>query len=280
MIVQHASAFGGDGAKKRAGARGWSNWVSTYFVFVALLACAFPAAATEAVDLEIVIATDVSQSIDEREAALQRQGFAAALRSREVIRAIESGALGKIAVAYIDWSSEPWNRVIVDWQVIHDGASAHAFADALLARPRTHGQGTSIGGAMRLAAHMIESNTFDGMRRVIDISGDGPNNRGALAFAREDTLARGITINGLPIITDDYGTGDWGGFYGQLDRYYETYVIGGPGAFSLPARGFEEFATAIRRKLILEISGEMPANSVAATQNPAAPEPVGRASTL
>jgi hypothetical protein len=109
-----------------------------------------------------------------------------------------------------------------------------------------------------MAADMIESNAFDGMRRVIDISGDGPNNRGPLEMARLDTLARGITINGLPIITDDYGTGNWGAYYGQLDKYYEAYVIGGPGAFSLPARGFEDFADAIRRKLILEISGETP----------------------
>ncbi len=274
MVVPHGSAFAGKPARKRATERSWRNRVSGFLVpvvLVALLASAFPLAATEAVDLEIVIATDVSQSIDEREAALQRQGFALALRSPEVIRAIEGGALGKIAVAYIDWSSEPWNRVIVDWQVIQDAASANAFVEALLARPRTRGQGTSIGGAMRMAAQMIESNGFDGLRRVIDISGDGPNNRGSLAFAREDTLARGITVNGLPIITDDYGTGDWGGFYGQLDRYYETYVIGGPGAFSLPARGFEEFATMIRRKLILEISGETPANRLAAAEKSAVP---------
>lgn len=221
------------------------------------------AQASEPVDLEIVIATDVSQSIDDREAALQRQGFASALRSPEVIGAIQSGAMGKIAVAYIDWSSDPWNRVIVDWRVIEDRASAESFASALLAAPRTYGQGTAIGVAMRLATRMIESNDFDGLRRVIDISGDGPNNRGSLAAAREITLSRGITINGLPIVTDDYGTGDWGGFYGQLDRYYETYVIGGPGAFSLPARGFEEFAAAIRRKLILEISGEQPTSQFA-----------------
>ena len=224
-----------------------------------LLIGAPSARATEAVDLEIVIATDVSSSIDEREAALQRHGFAAALRSPEVVRAIRYGAIGKIAIAYIDWSSEPFNRVIVDWRIIADEASAEAFAQALLDSPRTYGQGTSIGGALRMAAAMIDSNAFDGTRRVIDVSGDGPNNRGSLAFAREQTLSKGITINGLPIVTDGYGTGDWGGFYGQLDRYYETYVIGGPGAFSLPARGFEEFATAIRRKLILEISGDMPA---------------------
>lgn len=263
MFDQQRSAFAANRTAHDGTAQSWPLRFPALSVLLVLLASSFTAVATEPVDLEIVIATDVSQSIDEREAALQRQGFAAALRSRDVIRAIESGALGRIAVAYIDWSSEPWNRVIVDWQVIHDAASANAFADTLLAIPRTRGQGTSIGGAMRMAAHMIESNGFDGMRRVIDISGDGPNNRGSLAFAREDTLARGITVNGLPIITDDYGTGDWGGFYGQLDRYYETYVIGGPGAFSLPAQGFEEFATAIRRKLILEISGETPASRVA-----------------
>ena len=238
--------------------------ISTFLIAaLVLLGQPFAANAVESVDLEIVIATDVSQSIDEREAALQRQGFASALRSPDVIAAIQSGATGKIAVAYIDWSSEPFNRLIVDWRIIEDQASADAFAATLLAAPRTYGQGTAIGGALRMATLMIESNDFDGMRRVIDVSGDGPNNRGSLASAREATLARGITINGLPIVTADYGTGDWGGFYGQLDLYYESYVIGGPGAFSLPARGFEEFAAAIRRKLILEISGDMPEHSVA-----------------
>jgi hypothetical protein len=219
--------------------------------------------AAENVDLEIVIAADVSSSIDEHEAALQRQGFAAARRSPDVIGAIRSGAYGKIAVAYVDWSSEPWNRLIVDWTVIENQASADAFAEALLAAPRTYGQGTAIGGAMRMAARMIEGNGFEGTRRVIDISGDGPNNRGSLAAAREDTVKRGITINGLPIITGDYGTGDWGGYYRQLDKYYESYVIGGTGAFSLPAHGFADFATAIKRKLILEISGATPASRVA-----------------
>lgn len=230
---------------------------------LAVLVLPFAATATETVDLEIVIATDVSSSIDEREAALQRQGFAAVLRSPDVIRAIRSGATGKIAVAYIDWSSEPFNRLIVDWRIIEDQASADAFAATLLAAPRTYGQGTAIGGALRMATRMIESNDFEGTRRVIDVSGDGPNNHGSLASAREATLARGITINGLPIVTADYGTGDWGGYYGQLDLYYESYVIGGPGAFSLPAHGFEDFAAAIRRKLILEISGETPASSLA-----------------
>jgi hypothetical protein len=269
MIIQFRSAFAEQRAEMRGPSRSWLPALSALLVLVALMAGDFPVAATEPVDLEIVIATDVSQSIDAREAALQRQGFAAALRDGEVIRAIEAGAQGKIAVAYMDWSSEPWNRVIIDWQVIHDAASANAFADALLAQPRTRGQGTAIGAAMRMAARMIETNAFVGLRRVIDISGDGPNNRGALATARDDVVARGITINGLPIVTDDYGMGDWGGFYGQLDRYYETYVIGGPGAFSMPARGFEEFATMIRRKLILEISGEMPASRLAANQTPA-----------
>ena len=233
-------------------------------ITLAALILSHAALASEPVDLEIVIAADVSSSIDEREAALQRQGFANALRSPEVVRAIQSGAEGKIAIAYIDWSSEPWNRLIVDWRVIDGPASAEAFAAALLAAPRTSGIGTCLGGALRWAAGMIESNAYDGTRRVIDISGDGPNNRGALEAAREATLARGIVINGLPIITDDYGTGNWGGYFGQLDKYYEAYVIGGPGSFSLPSRGFDDFANAIRRKLILEISGQLPPEQFAA----------------
>lgn len=220
-----------------------------------LLAPPFAATATETVDLEIVIAADVSSSIDEREAALQRQGFAAALRSPEVIRAIQSGATGKIAVAYIDWSSEPWNRLIVDWRIIEDQASADAFAAALLAAPRSYGQGTAIGGALRMATQMIESNDLDGLRRVIDISGDGPNNRGSLASAREATLARGITVNGLPILTD----------YPGLDAFFERNVIGGPGAFMVPATGFHDFADAVLHKLIREVAGTPPRRDLAET---------------
>jgi hypothetical protein len=208
----------------------------------------------EPVDLELVIATDVSRSVNTEEALLQREGVAQAFRSAEIIEAIERGALGKIAVAYVDWSTEYINRVVVNWQVIHDGATAAGFADALMEAPPTWGQRTSISSVMILATALIESNEHDGTRRVIDISGDGPNNFGrSLAPVREETLAKGIVINGLPVIVS--GAEFAGrGFFPDVDEYYQRCVMGGFGAFIVVAKGFEDFAAAMRRKLVLEIS--------------------------
>jgi Protein of unknown function (DUF1194) len=225
------------------------------FAMASVSAPAPAAAPLQSVDLELVLATDNSQSIDESEARLQRDGIAAAFRSPDVIRAIQSGSLGRIAVAYLDWSSGPYTRISVNWRLIHDGASAQAFSAALLAAPPAYGSGTAIGDAIDLAARMIETNAFDGAKRTIDVSGDGPYNRGRpVSMARDEVAAKGITINGLPIITGDYGNGDWGIYYGKIDEYYANCVIGGPGSFALPVHGFQDFATAIRRKLVLEIS--------------------------
>jgi hypothetical protein len=225
---------------------------------IALAVWSAPAFA-EAVDLELVLATDNSQSIDRAEAALQRQGVAAAFRSPEVVRAIQSGSLGRIGVAYLDWSSAPYTRIAVSWRVIKDKASADAFVDALLKAPPGSGRGTAIGEALALAAQMIETNDLEGTRRAIDVSGDGPNNTGRpVAQVRDEIVARGFVINGLPIVTDEYGTGEWGAYYGELDKYYMNCVIGGRAAFALPAKGFQEFAVAIRRKLVLEISEALP----------------------
>ena len=253
--------------------------------FAAAAAIVRAAPATpQAVDLELVLATDNSQSIDPSEARLQRQGVAAAFRHPEVIRAIQSGSLGRIAVAYLDWSSAPYTRVTLDWRIIRDKASADAFADALLKAPPPFGQGTAIGEALEFAAQLIELNNIQGTERTIDVSGDGPNNRGRPVYiARDDVVAKGIAINGLPVIsTGDYGQGEWGIYYGDLENYYRNCVIGGPASFVLPARGFEEFAAAIRHKLVLEISDARPAPQaivkVAAStrapvpQRPAAPQ--------
>ena len=225
----------------------------------ALAASVFAAAAAaESVDLELVISTDVSRSIDPEEAELQRRGVAGAFRNPEVIRAITSGFLGRIGVAYVDYSSGAFNRIVIDWTVVHDRASAEAFAARLLAAPLTFGRRTSISDAIELAREMIESNALDGTRRVIDVSGDGPNNHGRLVDAvRDDTISRRITINGLPIVNER------GGRYSRfhlpdLDKYYRGCVIGGPGAFLVVANSFEDFARAMRRKLILEISGAAP----------------------
>jgi hypothetical protein len=241
-----------------------------------------PAApARQAVDLELVLATDNSQSIDPSEAALQRRGVAAAFRSPEVIRAIQSGSLGRIAVAYLDWSSLPYTRLSVGWHLISDKASADRFADDLLKAPPAFGAGTAIGEAIGLAAQLMELNNFDGTERAIDVSGDGPNNRGRPVYeVRDEVVAKGITINGLPVVsTGEFGTGEWGIYYGELEQYYVNCVIGGPRSFAIAAKGFQEFAEAIRRKLVLEISDSGAAASpllkVAAAGAPALRPPTG-----
>lgn len=234
-------------------------------------------AAPQAVDLELVLAADNSQSVDPSEAKLQRQGVAAAFRHPDIIRAIQSGSLGRIAVAYLDWSSVPYTRLTVNWRIISDKASADAFADTLLKAPLVFGSGTAIGEAIGLAAQLIELNNIQGTQRTIDISGDGPNNRGRPVYeVRDETVAKGITINGLPVVsTGEYGQGEWGVYYGDLENYYRNCIVGGPRSFALPAKGFEEFAEAIRHKLVLEISDERPAPAsivkVAANAGPPAP---------
>ena len=236
-------------------------------------------ATPQAVDLELVLATDNSQSIDPSEARLQRQGVAAAFRHPEVIRAIQSGSLGRIAVAYLDWSSVPYTRLSVDWRIVSDKASAEAFANALLKAPPAFGSGTAIGEAIGLAAQLIELNNIQGTQRTIDVSGDGPNNRGRPVYdVRDEVVAKGITINGLPVVsTGEYGQGEWGIYYGDLENYYRNCVIGGPRSFALPAKGFEEFAAAIRHKLVLEISDARPAppSIVKVAANAAPPAPLG-----
>jgi hypothetical protein len=191
------------------------------------------------------------------------------------VRAIQSGTYGRIALAYIDWSSLPYSRLTLDWRIVGDKASADAFADALLAAPFYFGQGTAIGETLEIAAQMIETNTIQGTQRSIDISGDGPNNYGPPVHAvRDEVAAKRITINGLPVIsTGEYGNGDWGIYYGKLEDYYVNCVIGGPRAFAFPAKGFQEFAEAVRRKLVLEISDASPANVIRIAAAPNASPP-------
>src|SRR6185503_10852956 len=164
------------------------------------LASSAPASAPT-VDLELVLATDNSQSIDRSEAQLQRAGVAAAFKHPDVVRAIQSGSLGRIAVAYLDWSSAPLTKLTLDWRIISDKASADAFAEALLKAPPAYGEGTAIGESLLLAARLIETNAFVGTQRSIDIAGDGPNNRGPAVYEiRDEIVAQGITINGLPVV--------------------------------------------------------------------------------
>ena len=213
------------------------------------------------VDLELVLAADISDSMDEEEAALQRQGFANAIHHPQVIEAIQSGPLGRIAVTYVEWSGEHIQRTLVQWTEISDTESARAFADAIEQHPMRIEKWikyTSISALIARAARSFEGNRFQGQRRIIDISGDGPNNRGTyVVHARDRAVADGITINGLPIVNNR--PGPWG--YPpmpDLDLYYEDCVIGGPGSFIVVADGFQDFTRAIRRKLLLEIADVAP----------------------
>ncbi len=212
-----------------------------------------PGEAGQSVDIELVLVTDVSYSVDENEARFQRDGAIAAFRNGEVVKAIQAGALGRIAVSYIDFASAGAERILVNWQIVHDKTSADAFADALARVPRTLGVQTSISSGIALASRMIETSGFKATQKVIDVSGDGPNNDGLrVDRLREEVLAKGVTINGLPIVTDADKFDVY--YLPDLDKYYAGCVIGGPNAFYQVAHGFEDLARAIRRKLILEIS--------------------------
>ncbi len=225
---------------------------------LALWAAAPSAHAGTPVDLELIFAIDVSGSIDWEEAQLQRQGYVDALRSKPVIDAIRAGAVGKIAVAYIEWAGSFLQRTVIDWTLIDGPESANAFADQLSEAPIQTGPWTSISSAIRYAVPMFDKNDYDGLRKVIDISGDGPNNNGGpVTDARQMALDAGVTINGLPIINDRPGPGGSRSFK-DLERYYRDCVIGGPNAFLEVARSFDDFARAIQRKLVFEISEHAP----------------------
>lgn len=237
-----------------------SAWLSRVIV-AGLLLVPLPAASQEAgtpVDLELVLAVDVSGSVDKVEARLQRQGYVAAMAHPRVIEAIEYGSLGRIAVTYVEWANELHHEVVVDWTLVSDTASAETFAAALSEAPLATARWTSISGAIDNGAGLFEGNGFRGTRRVIDVSGDGYNNRGRpVTGARDDAVARGITINGLPIVNER--PNPWGGPPARdLDLYYQDHVIGGPGAFMIVAESFDDFASAILSKLILEIADHEP----------------------
>ena len=217
-----------------------------------------PAFSKEAVDLELVMATDVSWSIDAAEAQLQRQGIADAFRDKAIVRAIQTGILRKIAVTYMDYSSSDFNKIVIDWRIISDQASAERFAADLLAAPLSSGRSTSISDALAMAAAMIETNDIEGTRRVIDVSGDGPNNWGSFVDdARDAVIRRRITINGLPIMNPADAVNSRY-YLADLDLYYRGCVMGGPGAFTIVANSFKDYARAVRRKLVLEIAGAVP----------------------
>jgi hypothetical protein len=230
----------------RGGRRLRAALAGTFAALVAGLAFAGPLAA-DPVDVELVLSVDSSGSIDMDEFGLQRQGYALALTSPEVLKAIARGPRQAIAVTLVEWSGPPNKTVVVPWTRIATEADAKAVAATLLSRPRTiFGGGTSVGDAIDYAVAMFEGNGFEGARKVIDVSGDGPNNRGGLPEpARDRAVAHQITINGLAILE---GPGRY------LLGYYERSVIGGPGAFAMAAVGFNDFADAVRRKLERELN--------------------------
>lgn len=217
-----------------------------------------PAAAAVDVDLELVLAVDVSRSMDYDEQQLQRDGYAAAFRHPEVIQAIRSGMVGRIAVTYMEWSGPFYQQQLVPWTVVGSGAEAEAFASALEKAGLVRESGTSISGGLQAAAQLFASSGARGGRRTIDVSGDGPNNMGVpVAAMRDSVVEQGITVNGLPIVLK---TGDAYSMFSipNLDVYYEDCVIGGPGAFMITVDDTNGFEKAIRRKLVLEIAGLRP----------------------
>jgi len=211
------------------------------------------APATQQVDLKLVLATDVSGSINDEEFELQRQGTADAFMDPEVVKSIQGGALGRIAVAMFDFSSPEYAKVILDWHIIRDKATATAFAELLRNAPRSPGRRTSVSSALELGSTLIEASAGDivATRKVIDVSGDGPNNDGnPMRETHERVIGQGIVVNGLPIMDDNAN-----GYYPDLDKYYGACVAGGRGSFVIVARSFKDFGLAMRHKLILEISG-------------------------
>jgi hypothetical protein len=207
------------------------------------------------VDLALVIAVDISYSMDVEELALQRQGFADAFRSPVVHEAIRSGMLGRIAVVYMEWAGLGDQQVMVPWTVIEEPGSAIGFADKVAAVPVRRAQRTSISGAIDNGMKLLARSGVDATRRFIDVSGDGANNQGRpVTVARDEALAQGVTINGLPLMLKRPGYLD----IANLDIYYKDCVIGGPGHFMEPVRSRDQFQQAIRTKVIREIADLSP----------------------
>jgi hypothetical protein len=205
------------------------------------------------VALALVLAVDASGSVSDDRFELQKQGYAAAFRNRQVLSSIRSLTTQSIAVTMMQWTGPELHVQTVDWTLVKDEVSINALADAIeSSKRRLFGGGTSISGAIDYSRILLMAGPFLGSRRVIDISGDGANNRGrAVTLARDEAVRDGLSINGLPILALEP----------ELDRYYYDNVIGGPGAFMVPARSYDSFAEAILKKLITEVAGAAPNKS-------------------
>jgi hypothetical protein len=209
------------------------------------------------VDVELVIAVDVSYSMDPDEQALQREGYITGLTSRDFLQALRGGMHGKVAASYFEWAGPYDQKIIVPWRLIDGPEAADAFANEIVRAPYRRASRTSISGALAFAKPLFDGSGYRGIRRVIDVSGDGVNNSGDLVtLARDDVVAEGITINGLPIMLKRPNSFTMD--IENLDIYYEDCVIGGPGAFVIPIREREQFKEATRTKLVQEIAGGAP----------------------
>jgi hypothetical protein len=217
------------------------------------------------VDVELVLGVDVSYSMDPEEQALQREGYIAGITSREFMQALRQGMNGKVAVTYFEWAGPFDQKIVVPWRLIDGPEGADAFANEIARAPYRRASRTSIAGALNFAKPLFEGSGYRGLRRVIDISGDGSNNSGPLVtLVRDDVVAAGITINGLPIMLKRPNSFTMD--LERLDIYFEDCVIGGPGAFVIPIRERDQFKEAIRTKLVLEVAGRTPERRVIPAQ--------------
>ncbi len=217
--------------------------------------------AAEAVDLTLVLVSDVSRSVDEAEFTMQKQGYAAAFNDPRVLAAIRTGAAGRIAVSYVEFAGAYEVQTVLDWQIVRDAATARAFTDQLTAAPRSFWGRTSISAGIDHAMQMLAESGYDATRRVIDVAGDGTNNAGRdVTAARDDAVTSGVTINGLAIINEHPVSYTFAHVQppGGLPEWYRQNVIGGPGAFVIEVREFADFGDAMTRKLINEIASAEP----------------------
>jgi Protein of unknown function (DUF1194) len=240
-------------------------WLAAGAAFAVLAVLPPAIARTRKVDVAIVLAADVSRSIDEEEFQLQRQGYAVALTSPQFLHAIRAGVQGDVALCFVEWAGVGQQAVVAKWMVVRDGEGAAEFAKTLLNAPRSFEGRTAIGDAVNFAVVQLEASGITATRRIIDVSGDGNSNSGwPVDAARDDTIAKGIIINGLAIINEKTGRLPGNLFYfhthppGGLPKYYRENVIGGPGSFVMQVVNFDTFADAMTNKLVTEISDASP----------------------